>query len=341
MAVGKDKLTYSYDPNGSMIQKVLNSQKYGTLTDIYTYDALDQLTGYTGYDGYEQVFTYDAAGTRLSKTEKGNVNRSTLEELLRGNIAGLPEVYEPTEIQEGYEWATTEYLYDITQEYYQVIREKTTIQNHIEMTEYVYGLERIAGYSDNNKTRYIYDGRGSVAQTITTPVPVENALGTLREVQSSVVIQSYVYTPFGEQLKTKTSGFAYNAEAYDAATGMINLRARQYEPAMNRFGQKDILKGMVTTPLSLNRYVYCSSSPLMFDDPSGKNLDSASYNPILLALDSVWKVVDDALAKPVSNILNSKILQPIASVVQNVATKVIKTATGLYNSIKKQTERFI
>ena len=270
MTVGKDKLTYSYDPNGSMIQKVLNSQKYGTLTDAYTYDALDQLTGYTGYDGYEQAFAYDAAGMRLSKKEKGSVNRSTLEELLRGSIAGLPEVYEPSEIRDGYEWATTEYLYDITQEYYQVIREKTTTQNCTETTEYVYGLERIAGYSDNNRTNYIYDGRGSVAQTITVPVPGKTAMDVLQETQTAVAIQSYAYTPFGEQLKTKASGFTYNAEAYDVATGMINLRTRQYEPTMNRFGQKDILKGQVTSPLSLNRYGYCVNSPIMFVDPSGE-----------------------------------------------------------------------
>lgn len=289
MTVGKDKLTYSYDPNGSMIQKVLNSQKYGTLTDIYTYNALDQLTGYTGYDGYEQVFTYDAAGMRLSKKEKGNTNRSMLEELLRGSIAGLPEVYEPSEIQEGYEWATTEYLYDITQDYYQVIQEKKTKQNSTDVTEYVYGLERIAGYSNNSKTNYVYDGRGSVAQTINAPVLGENAIGTLQEVQSTVTIQSYVYTPFGEQLKTKTSGFTYNAETYDAVTGMINLRARQYEPAMNRFNQKDILKGQVTTPLSLNRYGYCWNSPMMFVDPSGEVLDDAIRTGI------EWSMADGPL----------------------------------------------
>ncbi len=48
----KDKITYSYDKNGSMVQKVLSSQTYGKLTDTYAYNALDQLTSYTGYDGY-------------------------------------------------------------------------------------------------------------------------------------------------------------------------------------------------------------------------------------------------------------------------------------------------
>ena len=120
MVNGKDKIAYTYDKNGSMVTKVLTSQAYGKLTDAYAYNALDQLTEYVGYDGYQQEFTYDANGMRLSKSEVGNGNRSTLEELLRGNIAGLPEIVEPTQGQinadeadmpAGLEWATTEYLY--------------------------------------------------------------------------------------------------------------------------------------------------------------------------------------------------------------------------------------
>lgn len=275
MSKGKDRITYSYDPNGSMVQKVLNSQKYGILTDTYTYDVMDQLTGYTGYDGYAQVFTYDAGGIRLKKQEKGNINRSTLEELLRGSIEGLPEIVEPGTVEEGYAWATTEYLYDITEGYYQVLRETTTNGRETSTESYIYGLERIAGYTADTKTSYIYDGRGSVAQTVTG-----NISGKIIDPQNDptkgATIQSYWYTPFGEQQHTKVSGFTYNAEAYDVATGMLNLRARQYEPAMNRFGQKDILKGRVSGPLSLNRYIYCENSPVMLMDPSGKEAFDAA-----------------------------------------------------------------
>ena len=60
------------------------------------------------------------------------------------------------------------------------------------------------------------------------------------------------------------------AEAYDAATGMLNLRARQYEPTMNRFSQKDIVRGQTISPLSLSRYAYCGNNPIMHIDPSGE-----------------------------------------------------------------------
>ena len=183
MANGRDKITYKYDKNGSMVQKVLSSQSYGKLTDSYAYNALDQLTDYMGYDGYRQAFTYDANGMRQSRSEAGDANRSTLEELLRGNVAGLPEIVEPAQSQTnadeadvpaGLEWATTEYLYDLTQEYYQVISETTTYANGTSATTaYAYGLERIAAYHENGVTRYVYDGRGSVAQTVNVPVAGE------------------------------------------------------------------------------------------------------------------------------------------------------------------------
>ena len=201
MVNGKDKIAYTYDKNGSMVTKVLTSQAYGKLTDAYAYNALDQLTEYVGYDGYKQEFTYDANGMRLSKSEVGNGNRSTLEELLRGNIAGLPEIVEPTQGQINadeadmpteLEWATTEYLYDLTQEYYQVISETTTSASGTSATTaYAYGLERIASYSTDSKVEYVYDGRGSVVQTISAPVAGAAVSSALPDI--SVKVQSFAY----------------------------------------------------------------------------------------------------------------------------------------------------
>lgn len=95
----------------------------------------------------------------------------------------------------------------------------------------------------------------------------------------------------------KVSGYGYNAEDYDAATGMLNLRARQYEPAMNRFSQKDIVRGQVTSPLSLNRYAYCANSGLTFADPSGMLLEkliSTAKNMVKNAVETTKKVAKTA-----------------------------------------------
>ena len=70
-------------------------------------------------------------------------------------------------------------------------------------------------------------------------------------------------------LTEKVSGFGYNGEYYDAATGMLNLRARQYEPAQARFSQRDSLKGWGTEPRSMNAYLYCLNDAINFFDASG------------------------------------------------------------------------
>ena len=98
---------------------------------------------------------------------------------------------------------------------------------------------------------------------MTAPVAGEKVSSALPDV--AVKVQSFSYTAFGEQMGAqKVSGFAYNAEAYDAATGMINLRARQYEPTIGRFEQKDAQNGEVHQSLSLNRYVYVVNNPVSY-----------------------------------------------------------------------------
>ena len=141
-------------------------------------------------------------------------------------------------------------------------------------TNYTYGLERISAQTGNRKTEYIYDGRGSVA----AEVSYNNSWYTLGGALSKKAVTTKSYTPFGEQIGEAVSGFGYNGEYYNAATGMVYLRARFYEPAMNRFSQKDIVRGSITAPNSLNRYTYVQNDPINFIDPSGEKLMSTLSN---------------------------------------------------------------
>ena len=353
MTNGQSKIAYSYDKNGSLIQKTLTSKTYGKLTDRYAHDALDQLTSYVGYDGYQQQFTYDANGMRLSKKETGDESRSTLEELLRGNIAGLPEIVEPAQSQTnangadaptGLEWATTEYLYDLTQEYYQVISETTTSASGTSATTaYAYGLERIAAYNENGVTRYVYDGRGSVVQTISAPVAGAAVSSALPDI--SVKVQSFAYTAFGEQMGgVKVSGFTYNAEAYDAATGMLNLRARLYEPALGRFSQKDIYPPNLLITYSFNAYLFTFNSPVSFVDADGlqasslRNVLSSIGNTVKKAASAIGngikKVASALVGETVVNTVISKV-KSVAKAVKNVVKPVVDVATSAWQKAKE------
>ena len=117
-----------------------------------------------------------------------------------------------------------------------------------ETTRFVYGLERVSAISGNTRTEYVYDARGSVAAEISYSTAWYSLAG------KSVTSRSY--SPFGEQLGEEASGFGYNGEYYNAATGMIYLRARFYAPEMNRFSQKD------RQIFVANEYEYCHNNPM-------------------------------------------------------------------------------
>ena len=135
--------------------------------------------------------------------------------------------------------------------------------------------------------------------------------------------------PFGEQLgKTgadKVTGFAFNGEYYDGVTGMVNLRARQYEPAMNRFSQKDMLRGSITHPLSQNRYGFVFNDPMNFVDVDGKAAMLLSTG-IYFA----WKVAKVFLAAVGANALANVIAtnkKAIASAAQAIIPKKVEVPT--------------
>ena len=141
------------------------------------------------------------------------------------------------------------------------------------------------------------------------------------------------YTPFGEQLGEAVSGFTYNAEYYDASTGMLNLRARQYEPTMMRFSQKDILQGSIYEPISLNRYLYCQNDPMSFSDPSGMSVWSklkSAAKSTGKALKSTAKAVG---AKAVSTA--AKVTKTVAKTVSKVSTTVAKVSNTISKTATK------
>ena len=277
----------------------------GSLTDTYRYDALGNLSGYAGYDGFEQTYATHMVGVRTEKRAKGDPNRLTLEEMLEGKTLADKEQIVGFDSSK---WETTRYLQDLTAPYAQVMAEITERNGQVlETTTYAYGLERLSkvtegsrvgrteeagragqigqlgrsGEADNTvlstlKTAYVYDARGSVAQMldvsgmVNTPQTLDMQALNAQAIKSQAVIASLRYTPFGQQINKVQNGYSYNAENYDAATGMLHLRARQYEPAMMRFNQKDLLRGNTMEPLSLNRYAFVLNNPIMFADPSGE-----------------------------------------------------------------------
>ena len=80
------------------------------------------------------------------------------------------------------------------------------------------------------------------------------------------------YKPFGQIYSPAgTDKFSYTGEIVDSPTGLVYLSARYMDPSTGRFMALDPELGHLSMPQTLNRYVYCVNSPLIFTDPTSKS----------------------------------------------------------------------
>jgi RHS repeat-associated protein len=74
------------------------------------------------------------------------------------------------------------------------------------------------------------------------------------------VTQARFYTPFGvaEAVvgQPALGSFGFAGEQADAASGLIFLRARYYDPTTGRFLTRDPYPAYATQPATLHRYAY-------------------------------------------------------------------------------------
>ena len=127
-------------------------------------------------------------------------------------------------------------------------------------TVQLYGLDLIS-QDDGSQTRTLLaDGLGS----------------TRLEMVNGVVQTTTTYGPYGNLLaQTGSSGtvYGYTGEQEDAATGLVYLRARYYNPNTNQFLTRDPYRGAATMPASQNGYSYVHGNAVNYTDPSGLCID--------------------------------------------------------------------
>jgi RHS repeat-associated protein len=89
---------------------------------------------------------------------------------------------------------------------------------------------------------------------------------------SGSVSDTYVYDAYGTLLSSSgvtTNSYLYTGEQYDKNLGEYYLRARYYSPSEGRFTGRDPFEGMLSEPLSLNKYAYVHGNPINATDPTG------------------------------------------------------------------------
>ena len=351
-------LEYAYDKSGRMTGES-RTENCATVESRFVYDALGQLTAFTRSDGYEESYVYDPAGNMTAKTADGvktnytynaanqlvsdGENRYTYDK--NGNLVqkgNTRYTYNALNRLESYTGAdgysesytynadgllstvtndvgTTSFVWDILYGDGVVL----TTETNGETTAYDYGLERISAITGKYKTEYVHDALGNVA----AEVSYNSAWYTLSGLLSKNTMATKEYTPFGELMTEDVSGFGYRGEYYNAQTGAIYLRARFYEPELNRFNQKDILRGDISVPVSLNRYAYVRNDPVNFIDPSGMSFKSSLEN-IQSKISDFCQSIKDTVSSIESKLTGNTTPSSAASTIKKAANAITSSVAN-------------
>ena len=99
-----------------------------------------------------------------------------------------------------------------------------------------------------------------------------NGLGSVRqELDSSEDVDAVnSYRPFGLPLDGSGGDpYGFAGEPWESNVGLLYLRARYYNPYLNRFISPDTIVPDYAFPPSIHKYAYVHNNPVNFTDPSG------------------------------------------------------------------------
>ncbi|MDH5824653.1 RHS repeat-associated core domain-containing protein [Luteimonas sp. RD2P54] len=101
-----------------------------------------------------------------------------------------------------------------------------------------------------------------------------DALGSVVAItdQDRNVIERREYEPYGAQLTPVVQdGPGYTGHVQDAATGLVYMQQRYYDPGIGRFLSVDPVTAYEKPMTNFNRYAYAFNSPYNFTDPDGRD----------------------------------------------------------------------
>ncbi|WP_347485268.1 RHS repeat-associated core domain-containing protein [Vandammella animalimorsus] len=271
-------IAYQYDKVGNRTARTVSGAIQQTTT--YQYDQNDRLTQSSDSIEGTTSYRYDRKGNLVEKANGNNKtayswnsdNRLIKVEHTGQNNKTIQYGYDPQGrrikklVTQGTSKTETHYSLDSERPYHEVVVESTRV-NTQPWTHKTYvhtpgGVGELISQSDGATTKQIYaDAQG------TTRLIADGTTGTS---------QSYSFDAFGNALEGDSLAadqnpptHLYTGERYDADTGLIYLRARDYDPATGRFISMDEHPGDQRIPLTLNKYLYANADPVNFIDPSG------------------------------------------------------------------------
>ena len=230
--------SFAYDKRGNLTRITENGQ----MTQQYVYGALNRLEEAVNGAGKAAKYQYNGLGHRVGKAEgrlpADQTGKLDPQSRIDREIGNLTQIH---------------YTIDLTREYH----------NLLEKTE---GEKRQTYFWDGNVSSYEENGRQSyyLQDELGSPIRIEDETGAVRE--------SYGYGAFGEDLygnQGEMQPFGYTGYQRDKVAGTYYAQAREYQAKTGRFIGQDKMWGFMERTYTLNRYVYCFNSSIMFMDLNG------------------------------------------------------------------------
>jgi RHS repeat-associated protein len=251
-------------------------------TATFGYDELNRLVSaaYPGSQNY--AYTYDSVGNVSAQVTPGGTTNHTFD--AANQIADAGYLYDANGslVYDG----TTAYTYDALNRLSAVTSSSITATYSLDgegnriaetfagqTTTFSLDLRGLSSVLESNGRLYLdgmpsagYDQAGAWTGSL-----VDQAGSVIRSVAPDGTLSASIrYDPYGAPRagSATPAGFGYAGEWTDPA-GLLNLRARAYDPASARFTSADSYPGELANPLSANPYAYGLDNPLAYTDPSG------------------------------------------------------------------------
>ena len=291
--------TYTYDNIGN----IRTVSKNGTQIASYTYNSLNELTGYTDAAGTVHTYEY-SDGNRLQYNERTALLYEDDVWLDRVTTIIDAETYDDFAVTYdaigntlsyrngmSFTWKNGRQLATYTQGQTSAsynynesgIRTDKTV-NGITTTYQLDGSKIVSENRNGNIIQYYYDETNSVIglryngndyffrRNIQTDIiSILNSSGT--------VVVSYEYDPWGNILSVTGSmastlgvdnPFRYRSYYYDTESGLYYVSSRYYDPEVGRYLNADsVIAGVGGSVQGYNLFAYCFNNPVNMSDISG------------------------------------------------------------------------
>jgi len=313
------QFSYAYDA----LSRLSEAAKDGNLLRTYEYDAFGNRSRMTTGEGRQTSYTFNALN-QLHRVEnpyvtrdyrydaRGNANEilengitkhryefgalNRLEKATNADGQTAVYTYNGLGFREGEHIMDAElrplkqidYVLDLTKQYHNVLQRTDNGQTK----SYIWNNNVVSENGDDGDRFYLHDELGS-------PIRFSGA-------GDGAIIDSYAYDEFGGDLTGNQGNiqpFGYTGYRHDNFAEAYFAQAREYDPKTGRFSARDVVKGSIANPFTLNEYAYCWNRPMALVDLNGQWpqwLQNVSEIFSQGVISSANAVTDDALASTVA-----------------------------------------